>query len=162
MRTPQRGFTMAELVIVMVLVGVLAAVALPRLFDLNQFSARGVHDFVVASLRYAQKSAVAMRRNVCVAISASQVTITFASTSGVDQTCAAANALINPGNGRAFGDSSNALSTRAPVSTPVSLIFDAQGRPLSAPSTPMASALTISVTGYATPITIEPATGTVH
>ena len=37
-----------------------------------------------------------------------------------------------------------------------------QGRPLSAPAAPRTTALTISVTGHATPITIEPETGLVH
>jgi hypothetical protein len=48
------------------------------------------------------------------------------------------------------------------VSTPANLIFDAQGRPLSAPSVPRTTALTISVTGHAIPLTIEPETGTVR
>ena len=161
MRT-QRGFTLAELIIVMVVSGVLAAVAVPRMFDMNEFSARGTRDFVGASLRYAQKSAIAMRRNVCVDVTATQVSVTYASTSGVGQACAPANTLMNPGNGLPYSDPSNALPAKGPVSTPASLIFDAQGRPLSAPSTPMASALTISVTGNATPITIEPETGAVH
>ncbi len=161
MRT-QRGFTLAELIIVLVLISILAAVAVPRLFDMDQFSARGTRDFVGASLRYAQKSAIAMRRNVCVSVAATQVTITYAGTSGVNQACAAGNALVNPGNGLPYGDSSNALPAKAPVATPASLIFDAQGRPLSAPSTPMLSALAISVTGHATPLTIEPETGVVR
>lgn len=158
----QRGFTLAELIIVLVLISILAAVAVPRMFDMEQFSARGTRDFVGASLRYAQKSAIAMRRNVCVSVAATQVTITYAGTNGVDQACGASNALVNPGNGLPYSDASNALPAKAPVATPASLIFDAQGRPLSAPSTPMLSALVISVTGHATPITVEPETGTVR
>ena len=161
MRT-QRGFTLAELIIVLVLISILAAVAVPRMFDMEQFSARGTRDFVGASLRYAQKSAIAMRRNVCVQVAATQLRITYAGTSGVNQACPAGNTLVNPGNGLPYSDSSNALPAKAPVATPASLIFDAQGRPLSAPSTPMLSALAISVTGHATPLTIEPETGTVR
>jgi MSHA pilin protein MshC len=161
MRT-QRGFTLAELVIVMVVTGILAAVAVPRMLDTSELSARGARDFVGSSLRYAQKSAVAMRRNVCVAIGATQVTVTYAATSGSAQTCPAANSVVNPGNGLPYGAAGNALPSGVTVATPTSLIFDALGRPLSAPSTPMSSALTISVIGYATPITIEPETGTVH
>jgi MSHA pilin protein MshC len=158
----QAGFTLAELVIVMVLIGILSVVAVPRMFDMDQFSARGTRDFVGAALRYAQKSAIAMRRNVCVTVGALQLNITYASNGGADQPCAAGNALRNPGNDLAYSDSSNALPERAPVATPASLIFDAQGRPLSAPSTPRTTALTITVTGNATPLTIEPETGIVR
>jgi len=161
MRT-QRGFTLAELIIVLVLISILAAVAVPRMFDMEQFSARGTRDFVGASLRYAQKSAIAMRRNVCVSIAATQLSITYAGSSGVNQACPSGNALVNPGNGLPYDHSSNALPAKAPVATTASLIFDAQGRPLSAPSTPMSSALSISVTGHATPLIIEPETGTVR
>lgn len=162
MSRSQSGFTLAELVIVMMVIGILAVVAVPRMFDMDQFSARGTRDFVGAALRYAQKSAIAMRRNVCVTVGATQLTITYATSSGADQSCAAGNAVLNPGNNRAYSHADNTLPTQAPVSTPTSVIFDAQGRPLSAPSTPRTTALTISVTGNATPLTIEPETGIVR
>lgn len=162
MQRHQHGFTLAELVIVMVLIGILATVAVPRMFDMGAFSARGTRDFVGSALRYAQKSAVAMRRNVCVSVGATQLVITYASNSGADQACAAGNALLNPGNHLPYGDGRNALPAQAPVSTPASFIFDAQGRPLSSPALPRTTALTISVTGHATPLIIEPETGVVH
>lgn len=157
----QAGFTLAELVTVMIVMGILAAYAVPRMIDINQFSARGTRDFVGAALRYSQKSAIAMRRNVCVNLGATQLTITYATAAGANQACSA-NQLPNPGNGRAYSDSSNALPTGATVSTPTSVIFDAEGRPLSAPAVPRTTALTISVTGHATPLTIEPETGVVR
>ena len=158
----QAGFTLAELVVVMVVTGILAVVAVPRMLDMDQFSARGTRDFVGAALRYAQKSAIAMRRNVCVTVGATQLTVTYAGSAGADQSCAAGNAVLNPGNNLAYSHADNALPSKAPVSTPTSVIFDALGRPLSAPSTPRTTALTISVTGNATPLTIEPETGIVR
>jgi MSHA pilin protein MshC len=160
MRT-QRGFTLAELTIVMVVMGVMAAVAVPRMFDSEQFSARGTRDFVSSSLRYAQKSAVAMRRNVCVSVAATQLGITYASTGGSNQPCAG-NTLLNPGNNLPYNHPSNALPVKAPVSTLVNLVFDAQGRPLSSTLVPMNAAITISITGAPTPITVEPETGHVR
>jgi MSHA pilin protein MshC len=53
------GFTLVELVLVVVLLSILSAVALPRFFDRNTFQDRAVHDDIVSTLRFAQKSAVA-------------------------------------------------------------------------------------------------------
>lgn len=57
---------MVELVTVMVLIGVLAAIGIPRLMGENSVSAVVFGDQVASALRTAQKSAVAKRRIVCV------------------------------------------------------------------------------------------------
>ena len=69
----ERGFTLVELVIIMVIVGILAVAAMPRFADRGDFDARGFYDGTLSALRYAQKSAIAQRRNVCVAFSAAGV-----------------------------------------------------------------------------------------
>jgi MSHA pilin protein MshC len=61
----QNGFTMVELITVMVLLGVLAAIAIPKLMGENVTEAAVYGDKVVSALRLAQKSAVAKRRVVC-------------------------------------------------------------------------------------------------
>ena len=50
----QRGFTLIELIMVMVVVGILAVFVAPRFFDANVFKSRGFADQVQATLRYAQ------------------------------------------------------------------------------------------------------------
>lgn len=148
----QRGFTLAELVIVLMLVGVLAVVAVPRLFQKDEFAARGAHDFVASGLRYAQKSAIAMRRNVCVAVGATSLAVTYASAAGSAQPCAAGNLIANPATGLPF--SSAGYEEGATVATPLTVVFDALGRPSAAAS--------ITVNLYATPVTVEAETGLVR
>lgn len=62
----QDGFSFIELVTVIVLVGIVSVAALPRFFDRNTFDTRGFYDQTLSTLRYAQKTAIAQRRLVCV------------------------------------------------------------------------------------------------
>jgi MSHA pilin protein MshC len=158
----QRGFTLAELVIVMVIVGVLSAVAVPRLFNQSEFAGRGGRDFLASGLRYAQKSAIALRRNVCVDVAGSTVAATIAAAPGSDQPCDAGAALLHPANNLSYADPANALPGGATVTASASVVFDALGRPLAAPATPLAATMTIAVAGAAVPVSIEPETGLVH
>ena len=73
-----RGFTMVELVMVMVLIGVLAAIGVPKLMGDNSFAAATFGDDVVSALRTAQKTAVARRRLVCATVGSTAVTLRLA------------------------------------------------------------------------------------
>lgn len=75
MNRAARGFTMVELVMVIVLLGVLAIFVMPRM-DTTSYRAQEFRDKTVAALRYAQKTATSHRRMVCVAFLASTVTLT--------------------------------------------------------------------------------------
>jgi len=70
------GFTMVELVMIIVILGILAVVAIPRM-DTSGYRAFEFHDKVVSALRYAQKTATSHRRMVCVAFTESKVTLTI-------------------------------------------------------------------------------------
>jgi len=53
-----RGFTMVELIMVIVILGILAAVVGPRFFDRQVFDDRLFYEETLAAVRYAQKLAV--------------------------------------------------------------------------------------------------------
>ena len=146
----QRGFTLIELVMVIVIVGILAVVVGPRIFDANVFKSRGFADQVQATLRYAQKAAIAQRRNVCVTLTASSITLMIATAPGTASSCTANLTLP--------GGSSNSLSSPATgitmTYTSPSFNFDGLG------STPTAQ--TITVSGATNSIVVEAQTGYVH
>lgn len=93
MRGAARGFTLIELIMVIVILGVLAVFVAPRL-NTDDFNARGFHDETLALLRFAQKTAIAQRRVVCVALNADGVALTM-NTVDPNGACDAAPALPN-------------------------------------------------------------------
>jgi MSHA pilin protein MshC len=73
--TRQQGFTIVELITVMVIIGVLAAVSAPVFFNVQVFRERGFFDETVAAVRYAQKHAVATHCTVRVVTTAGGFTL---------------------------------------------------------------------------------------
>jgi MSHA pilin protein MshC len=142
-----RGFTMVELILVMVIVGILAAVAVPRMIGRNSFDTRGFADQLAATVRFAQKLAVAQRTDVFIRLNASDATLCY------DATCA--TLAPGPGGEKPYAVSApNGVSIASPVAV---LGFDAGGRPN------IAAQLAIQVNGSgAHHVLVEQETGYVH
>jgi len=145
---PVHGFTLVELIVVMAIAGILAAVAMPRLVGRNGFDSRGYADQLAATVRYAQKLAVAQRRDVFVHVTAGQASLCYLA--------AAPCTTPAPGPG---GENPYAVTAPAGVvlSPATTLGFDAGGRP------DIAATLDILVNGAGTyRVRVERETGYVH
>lgn len=66
----QTGFTLVEIIMVLIILGLISAYALPRFFDLQRFDDRGFYTEVINATRYAQQYAVATNCDVQVSFTA--------------------------------------------------------------------------------------------
>ncbi|APG27865.1 hypothetical protein A7E78_08475 [Syntrophotalea acetylenivorans] len=120
-----RGFTLVELVTVILLLGILSAVALPRFFDATDFTSRGFYDEVAGAARYAQKLAVASGCDVRLSITSGSYAL-HQRQSCVDHSSAFNRTVSQPAGSGAFAGSAPSGTTLSPSS--LSIIFDALGR----------------------------------
>lgn len=127
------GFTFAELLIVVVMLGVISAVTIPRFLGRKAFDTRAIFNELAATLRFAHQQAVAQRRLVCVTIGTSSFNVTRAR--AVPPASCDGTALLDPASGGGYARN---LTTSAPgvsisargatAALPVTVTFDALGR----------------------------------
>jgi MSHA pilin protein MshC len=157
----QCGFTLVELIMAMVIAGILAVVATPLFFDTDIFRSKGFADQVQATLRFAQKAAIAQRRNVCVAVTSGTITLTIASSSGAASVCD--TPLIFSEGGNSITSPSAAITISAlPVPVPVNFGFEALGKPFDTVGNASTARKSFTVSGAPNTIFVEAETGYVH
>lgn len=176
MRARPRGFTLIELIVVIVIIGVLGAVAAGRFFGASSVDGRTYADLLGATIRYAQKLAIAQNRNVYVQLGSGGVALCY---DNLTVGCATDARVLAPG-GENSGSSStvarcgdSSWACEAPpsgVTVGVSNIFyfDPVGKPFAAanaPPTPTSTFTTLTVPiggSTARRVIVEMETGYVH
>ncbi len=142
-----RGFTLVELITTLVIVAVLAVYAAPRFLGSTIFQSRGFSDQVQASLRYAQKVAIAQHHTVCVNITGNN---TLALTLSVTNPCDTILPSLSGGAKYEINAPSGIVVANA------SFTFNAIGRPSALQS------IAVTGGGMTTTIIVEAETGYVH
>jgi prepilin-type N-terminal cleavage/methylation domain-containing protein len=150
MRQNHRGFTLVELVVVMVLMSILTAVGMSRFASREPFAVQSAADQLMSGLRLAQNTAVARRATLYVNLQANPAALSVC----LDSTCT--QALEPPGGG-------TWLDTQGDVRLAAALSYSLDGAGV--PS--FATAQTVQVTSsdgavQAPAIRIEPVSGHVH
>ncbi len=162
-----RGFTQVELIVVIVLIGILSAVAVPRLDGRSGISGPTFSEMTRSTLRYAQKTAIASRRLVCVDISSSGLSLRIATAANATScnTPLAGPDGTSPytlsANDDQFQGSTGIASVVPNSLLGSSLQFDALGRPRLANNSLLGSAATLTITGGSS-VVVEAESGHVH
>jgi MSHA pilin protein MshC len=169
MKTAARGFTMVELVVVIVLMGILGAVATARYVDTADSAVAAYAEQTRSMLRYAQKVAVAQHRQVFVTFTTNRIALCFASA------CAAPDRVLAP-SGENSGSAATLSNCADPTwyceGTPVNMGYALQGASpadfffdsLGQPGPPSFGGMVVHITGSgpARDITVSEETGYVY
>ncbi|MGD2139091.1 MAG: prepilin-type N-terminal cleavage/methylation domain-containing protein [Burkholderiales bacterium] len=141
-----RGFTIIELTVVIVVVGVLAVVAVAKLTRVDSFQVYGFFDSARSAVRFAQKIAVAQRTNVVVVLAPASISVCYTS-------AACALPVTDPATGQAM---TLAAPAGVSITGPASLSFDGLGR--ASPG----GTITVNGAGVSRSLIVEQETGYVH
>lgn len=137
------GFTLVELVAVILILGVMATVGASKFFNQSTFQETQYHQEILSALRFAQKIAIASQIDVTVCLTTNSYTLYYSAGS------CSGTILKRPSGQGNYTDSGTSA-----ISSALNYTFDAQG---TATST---GAYTFTIGGRN--ITVEQVTGYVH
>lgn len=147
------GYSLLELLVIIVLLSILAVTALPKIFNTAAFSNAGFHLDILNAIRYAQKAAIASGCDVQVSISAASRTYALNYRSGGTNTTCGTGSFVDPvPHPQAQGNFIGTGSTDVVLSNDLNVVFDSSGAPSSGGSLTVGS----------NTVTLEPVTGYAH
>ena len=157
---PQRGFTLIELVMVMILVGILAVYVAPSFMRFNAFGDAGFRDQMQSSLQMARKYAIAHRRNVRVTLSGSALSFT-ADLAADDAAAAGTFTALNmsAGSGQCGANQVCATGASLTVTGPAQLTFSPLGQ---VSGSSFQYTISDSTASYSATLTVDAQTGYVY
>ena len=120
------GYTIVELVAVITILGIVAAITGPRFFGTKVFSERGYADEVASAMRYAQKIAVASGCNARFTITLAGYNVTQQAASGnrCDSTSSSWTTIVKRSDGEIL---QGTPPSDANVSAAATMTFDGTG-----------------------------------
>lgn len=161
-----RGFTLVELIMVLVLLGVMAVVFLPGLGGSTAVKERAFRDGVFTTLSHARRVAVASRRFVCVTLAGgtgSTATLSVAvdpgSTPETASSVSCSQTVSLPSTLSACTTNTLCAPSGVTLGGATRVVFDPLGRSVSAPGVTAAATVTVS---NQTSVTVAAETGLVQ
>lgn len=125
----QTGFTLVELILVIVVMGLLAGVALPGLMNRQSQDEASTRDELKATLRLARQVATAQNRPVCFMRTAAQFSLLYANGAGICNLAGTPVMMVGQPAASAFGDPVVVLLPTGVILTGNNTIqFDGRGR----------------------------------
>lgn len=124
MLTRAHGFSLVELIIVLVIVGALAVFAVPRL-NIAGFSQYSFHEELLAATRHAQKTATASRCDIEMVVDAGSDSYSVEYTGAGPDECTA-GPLTTPGGS---GDLAGSAGSQVDITQGATITFDGFGVP---------------------------------